>query len=45
MKDCCKIRNEKEQKISGFKKSFNYIIYGIIALIIMAALWLQLTGN
>tara|TARA_Y100000815_G_scaffold51490_1_gene42015 strand:- start:2207 stop:2344 length:138 start_codon:yes stop_codon:yes gene_type:complete len=45
MKDCCKTGNEKEQKKGGFKKWFNYIIYGIIAIIIMGALWLQLTGN
>ncbi|MDR6301743.1 hypothetical protein [Mesonia maritima] len=45
MKDCCNTGNEKEQKKSGFRKWFNYIIYGIMAIIIIGALLLQLTGN
>ncbi|MDG3582526.1 hypothetical protein [Galbibacter pacificus] len=45
MKDCCKTGNEREQKKSGLKKWFSYIIYGIIAIVIIGALLLQLTGN
>ncbi len=45
MKDCCKTGNEKDHKKGGFKKWFNYIIYGIIAIIVAVALWLQLTEN
>ncbi len=45
MKDCCKTGSETEQKKSGFKKWLNYIIYAIIAIIVIGALVLQLTGN
>lgn len=45
MKDCCKTGNEKEQEKGGLKKWLNYIIYGIIAIILAGALVLQLTGN
>jgi hypothetical protein len=45
MKDCCKIGSGNEQKKSGFKKWFNYILYLIIAAIVIWALILQLFGE
>jgi len=45
MKDCCKTGIEKDQKQGGFKKWLSYIIYAIIAIIVLGALVLQLTGN
>ncbi|MBU0696798.1 MAG: hypothetical protein KKE39_09795 [Bacteroidetes bacterium] len=45
MKDCCKTGIKTEQKKSGFKKWFNYILYGILAAILIGALVLQLVGE
>jgi hypothetical protein len=45
MKDCCKTGSDKAQKKSGLKKWFNYVIYAVIAIILIGALVLQLTGN
>ncbi len=45
MKDCCKTGGENEQNKSGIKKWFNYVLYIIIAAIIIGALILQLRGN
>jgi len=45
MKDCCKTGSETEQKKSGFKKWFNYAIYVIIAIILIGALFVQITGR
>jgi len=45
MKDCCKTGSEREQKKGGFRKWINYIIYGIIVIIVSVTLWQQLTGN
>ncbi|WP_298247805.1 hypothetical protein [uncultured Christiangramia sp.] len=45
MKDCCKTGNEKGQRGNGFKKWFNFLIFGIIVIIIIGALLLQLYEN
>jgi len=45
MKDCCKTGTEKEKKKGGFKKWFNYVLYGIIAIILIGALISQLTQS
>lgn len=42
MNDCCKTGNEKEQKQRGIKKWFNYMVYGIIALILVGTLISQI---
>ena len=45
MKDCCNTGHDKGQNKNPLKKGFNYIVYVIIAVIIIGALVLQLTGN
>lgn len=45
MKDCCKTGNEEDQNKSGFKKWFQYLVYVIIAIIILGAIWLQLSDK
>jgi len=42
MKDCCKTDIEKDQKQGGFKKWFNYILYVIIAAVIIGTLVFQI---
>ncbi|CAM4020674.1 Membrane or secreted protein [Gillisia hiemivivida] len=42
MKDCCKTGIEKDQKQGGFKKWFNYILYAIIAAVIIGTLVFQI---
>ncbi len=45
MKDCCNTGSETEQNKNGLKKWFNYIIYTIIAIILIGVLILQLAGD
>ena len=45
MKDCCKTDNKSEQKPSGLKRWFNYVLYGTIAAILIGALIAQLVGE
>jgi len=45
MKDCCNTNNGKAQNKSPLKKWTNYIVYTIIAVIVIGALVLQLLGK
>lgn len=45
MKDCCNTVNSKAQNKNPLKKCFNYIIYTVIAVVVLGALVLKLTGN
>ncbi|MDT7827253.1 hypothetical protein RQM65_01070 [Pricia sp. S334] len=45
MKDCCNTGNGKQQNKNPLKKWFNYIVYAIIAIIVLGALVLQLMGD
>lgn len=45
MKDCCKTGSDKTQNKNVLKKWFNYILYVIIAAILVWSLVMQLTGN
>ncbi|WP_445955211.1 hypothetical protein [Yeosuana sp.] len=45
MKDCCKNGQENEPNKFGFKKWFNYVVYAIIAAIVIGALVSQISNN
>lgn len=45
MKDCCKNNNQASSKKSGFRKWVYYILYAIIALIVIGALIQQIGNN
>ena len=45
MKDCCKNSCDKKPKQYSIKKWLNYLLYLIIAFIVVGALLLQLFGE
>ena len=45
MKECCKSGSNKKTKQIGLRKWFNYLLYALIAFIVLAALLLQLFGK
>jgi hypothetical protein len=45
MKDCCKSGCDKKTKQTGLKKWFDYLLYAVIAVIVLGALLLQLFGK
>lgn len=45
MKDCCNTANSRAQINNPLKKWFNYMVYAIIAIIVLGALVLQLIGD
>ncbi len=45
MKDCCKDGCQNEAEKSVIKKWFNYIVYIIIAIIVISALMIQLSSK
>ncbi len=45
MKECCKTGSEKEQEPRSLKTWFNYVLYAIIAAILIGTLVMQLIGQ
>lgn len=45
MKDCCNTGNSTAQNKNPLKKWFNYIIYTVIAVVVLGAMALQLIGT
>ncbi|TVZ27166.1 hypothetical protein JM83_2191 [Gillisia sp. Hel_I_86] len=45
MKECCKTGSETKKKESSFKKWLSYILYAVIAIIVIGALLLQLKAK
>lgn len=42
MKECCKSGCDKKTKKTGLRKWLNYLLYAIIAIIVLGSLLLQL---
>ncbi|WP_168817198.1 hypothetical protein [Lutibacter sp. B1] len=45
MKECCKSDCDKKTKQTGLRKWLNYLLYTVIAVIVLGALLLQLFGE
>lgn len=45
MKECCKSSYDKKPKQSSMRKWLNYLLYSVIAFIVVGALLLQLFGK
>tara|TARA_R110001583_G_scaffold88891_1_gene230058 strand:- start:146 stop:286 length:141 start_codon:yes stop_codon:yes gene_type:complete len=45
MKDCCNSGCDKKTKKTGLRKWLNYLLYAVIAIIVLGALLMQIFGK